>query len=278
MFDAAETIDVDVFEAGLQTSVVPIVFRKNLTELIAQGTAFCVAALENGEAVFATANHVIARLATEHDIEPFILLPRDLDTDEGKRALQAVRVHLCTYTERYGDVALLVVNVKESELPVVHELRRVQLTLRPPLAGENTMALGYPQKGREISYSMTASRGKVEEVHPSRRDSALITFPNFRTSGLYRPGMSGGPIFDVRGRVAGIVSAGTDADDVALVTGYGASTAALAELKVELHTDGGELREFTFVELTQSGVFDVDGDVTLRRTEEGVTLDWDAES
>lgn len=276
-FDESETIDVDIDASGTQTTVVPILFRKAKTQIIAQGTAFCISCLASGEAIYVTANHVVERLLSESDIEPFLLLPRGVDSAEERNDLRGVRIQQVSRTTVFGDVALVVANIYESDLPVTDKLRGMPLTLDSPVVGEYCMALGYPQQARLIAYSLVASRGMIEEVHPSRRDSALSTFPSFRTTGLYRAGMSGGPIIDIRGRVVGVIAHGTEAEDPKLVYGYGATIAALAELRLDLIANDAGRREYTFTELVQMRVFDIDGAVTLHRDEDGVTLDWNVD-
>lgn len=50
----------------------------------------------------------------------------------------------------------------------------------------------------------------IEEIHPQRRDRALVDYPSFRTGVQYESGMSGGPIISESGYVIGIVSASVD--------------------------------------------------------------------
>ena len=274
-FENSEFIDVDIEAAGFQTTVVPVLFREKKTEVSAQGTAFCIAAFANGEAIFATATHVIQQLDGAKDIEPFVLLPRDLGTPAGRKDLRGVRVHQISLAGSYSDVALLVVNIQQSEIPVTQRLKILPLTLNIPRQRENCMAVGYPQNRGALSYQLTASRGTIEEIHPTQRDRALSTFPSFRTTASYLPGMSGGPIIDTNGYVVGIVSHGTDATDHSAVTGYGACVAALTELRLDLHDDSEQLREFTFNELVAMKAFRIEeSTVILSRREDGVTLSW----
>jgi hypothetical protein len=57
-FSTSNTTDVDVTKAGLLSTIVPIIFRRKRFDLSLEGTAFCIAALANGEAIFVTAGHV----------------------------------------------------------------------------------------------------------------------------------------------------------------------------------------------------------------------------
>ena len=60
-FGDAESVNIGP-DTILSTSIVPVCSRKN-GQLSGEGTAFCLAGLTNGEAVFATAEHVIREIA-----------------------------------------------------------------------------------------------------------------------------------------------------------------------------------------------------------------------
>src|SRR6266516_3374607 len=141
-FDNAETIEVDVEAAGLQATIVPVMFRKNGLYVASEGTAFCIAVLDSGEATFVTAKHIIEQSDGATDIEPFILLPRALDSSADRRNLQGVRIQQVSMANTFSDVALLVVDIKASELPVSGQLRGLQITLGPAIVGQYCMALG----------------------------------------------------------------------------------------------------------------------------------------
>lgn len=242
----------------------------------ADGTAFCLAMLENGEAIFATAYHVIRPLIDDPDIGAFILLRKGPENSEPEPPYASVPIRGIAAANTNSDVALLVVNVNGFGIDVT-ELKWLPLEFGEPQVGQYCVGLGFPQDRRGvINFDMLASRGVIEEIHPNRRDSSFTNFPSFRTNGLYKPAMSGGPIVDINGSVIGIIATGMETVEPELVTGYGSSIGAIAELRVPLHSQAGELQEFTVPQLVVKGVLrQADQSVVrLHRDENGVTLTW----
>jgi hypothetical protein len=264
---------VDLTASRTDRSVFPVLIRRRGEPASVIGTAFCITVLLNGEVVCATAKHVVEQLEATDGLEPFVGLPQ-LVPEGQDRQLVGLPVRQICIAGTHSDVALLVANRTESPLPV-GEVLAFNLTMDPPVVGSGCMALGYPQKQGVASGQLIASRGLVEEIHPAKRDSVLSDFPTFRTTAAYRSGMSGGPIIDSRGYVAGVVSHGFD-EESGPPLGYGAAIAGLVELKVELHDDNRVLREFTFPELIAHKAVGTisDRSVTLQRSEEGVMLTW----
>lgn len=272
--------DVDSTNIGpdtiLSTSIVPVCAVKD-GQLSGEGTAFCLARLTNGEAVFATANHVIREIADRPEVDAFLLFRRDLVSKEAERSWAQVPIRSISYATTNSDVALLVVNVSEFGLNVA-ELKWFPITFGRPQIGQHCMALGYPQTGKgSINYDLRASRGKIEEIYQSKLTTAeLGNYPSFLTNGLYEPAMSGGPIVDESGGIIGIIAHGMDTEPE-LVTGFGSSIGAIGELRVRLHNDTGERQEVTIPQLVEMGVLRQSDRAILRldRNEDGITLTWD---
>jgi S1-C subfamily serine protease len=63
--------------------------------------------------------------------------------------------------------------------------------------------------------------------------------------------MSGGPVFDERGCVVGVVSHGMLPEDGTEPVGYAASIGGVAELKLDLELDDGSTRELTMPQLAE---------------------------
>jgi len=57
---------------------------------------------------------------------------------------------------------------------------------------------------------LTATRGKIEEVHPVSRDAVRLNFPCFLTDARYDAGMSGSPVASDDGRVVGVVCSSSE--------------------------------------------------------------------
>lgn len=95
------------------------------------------------------------------------------------------------------------------------------LSVTPPSIGTRVAAFGFPNSGTvptdlnqfSISVFPATSTGHVVEVHQAQRDRGLLSFPCFRTNARFDPGMSGGPVFDERGRLCGLVCASLPAPD-----------------------------------------------------------------
>ena len=50
-FKESQTVAVDVMKAFAQTAVVPVMFRRGGVDVATEATAFCIGALESGEAI-----------------------------------------------------------------------------------------------------------------------------------------------------------------------------------------------------------------------------------
>lgn len=273
-FQQARSVAVDSSSSSLNRSVVPVLFRKDGQLVSVRGSAFCLAALSSGEAIFATAKHVISEYVGIVGMEIFVLLPRGLATAEERKSLSGVSIPEVSLAEAYSDVALFAVDIKRSEIKVTDQLAWLPVTFGEPRVGQHCLALGYPQRQGLISYELLASDGVIEEVHPTMRDGSLSTFPSFRTTAAFRHGMSGGPIINEAGKVIGIISHGTEADDPSLVTGYGASIGAIIELKINLCDNAENCHEYTIPQLAEMGILAQSDEfiMTLVRANDGVTL------
>lgn len=175
-FEEAESVNIAP-EAVLYDSIAPIVVVKEDGQHSAEGTAFCLAIIANGEVVFATAHHVIRQLIDDPEMVAFLLLPKDLTAEP--RMLASLPIRSISYAETNNDVALLMVNVVDGGLSVA-DLKWLPLAFGEPQVGKYCVGVGYPQTQGDVSYDMKASRGVIEEIHPNKRDSSLSTFPSFR--------------------------------------------------------------------------------------------------
>lgn len=294
IFDGGgETVAVDPETARrLRISVVPVLFRYEETRVEMVGTAFCIyASPTTGEAVFVTASHVVDPLdpdrvegvsQPEIDIEAFVVLPTPVDPED----FHGVRIHTVIRSLTFSDVAILLLNLNDCQTADLN-VKVLRISFAEPIVGRHTMALGYPQLQGEVRYHLVASRGQIEEVHPSRRDRSLSTFPSFRvTGGSYLHGMSGGPIFDngsPEGRpdrpseasVIGVVSSGFETPNGDVAIGYGASIAGILEMELDVRGEDGSLHHLSMNDFLATGaVLRTAHEVTFHRCGDGVTLVW----
>jgi trypsin-like peptidase len=270
----SETIAIDAIETGLHAAIVPVAFRRGGADLSAEGTAFCIGTLANGEALFITAAHVVDCLVGADDIACFVGLLRATEGQSPQHDLYPFRVEHLSYSSQFCDVAMIMANVGPT---AVQGLRHLRLSFSEPVVGQKCVGLGYPQTTGGFAYTLTATQGVIEEVHPARRDSSLSTFPSFLTTGNYLRSMSGGPILGADGYVIGVISSGYDHDPQSeTATGYGACIGAIIEFKIGLHADDGQLHEFTTADLAVRQVISVrqDDDLSLTRDSDGVVLNW----
>lgn len=125
------------------------------------------------------------------------------------------------------DLAVLRVkpyNEKAAALRSQHSTKHVLLRLNPPSVGEPLFAFGYASDSGgttvsrngvggphfEIKDRPMVTTGVVEEIYPVMRDSSMVSWPCYRVSLASHGGMSGGPVFDSRGHLCGIICTGTD--------------------------------------------------------------------
>jgi hypothetical protein len=126
--------------------------------------------------------------------------------------LPAYKVHLCGAL----DMAVISLNLPvHTPSGARLRVRCLRLRIGVPEVGLACFGLGYhsmkstlhPNAQSMVDHfqSYSATRGIVEELHFPRRDNWLLSFPCFRTSARFDPGMSGGPVIDNTGSVIGVI-------------------------------------------------------------------------
>jgi len=287
--DAVDEFQISVTETTFLTlEPIPEILRRSIVPLVeaAQtdegdviiepvGTAFVLCQLASGQALLATANHKIPEGPLQEGRKLVILLPRPGIDGSG---LMGLGVSGISRYESSSDVALMATAIDDSVVtPVL-----MPLSLEIPQLGENCLALGYSQLtiGKATGFEaqaqvrLSSSRGEIEEVYPSRRDSVKVTFPSFRTDAFYEQGMSGGPVFGMSGGVIGLVSTCMESrDDGVPHTSHVALTAGLLELGIP--EEG--ISESRIGDLVATGRLRMvrEKTTTVTRSEDGtVTVTW----
>jgi Trypsin-like peptidase domain len=110
------------------------------------------------------------------------------------------------------DIAVLGIEPAQ-DLPSDFRWSPPRLDVLPPSVGSQIKACGYPAsqvrlEGEEAKIRLQphAASGAVQEIHPQFRDTFRMKFPCFRTNARFDGAMSGGPVFNERGRLVGLVS------------------------------------------------------------------------
>jgi hypothetical protein len=122
--------------------------------------------------------------------------------------------------DRPFDVGLLALEPLGEVQPEIEDHRRwfFELNVATPKVGTRVTAYGFAESACELSsqepftfdsrHSFRRVSGEIVEVHFPKRDIAGMPFPCFQVAGDFEPGMSGGPVFNDRDQVCGVVSRG----------------------------------------------------------------------
>jgi hypothetical protein len=252
--DGTGLVDVDIDAAtGTSAGIVPLAYVEGPSSFTMQGTAFCLARFKSGDCIFATATHVVRDLADRPTFEAHLLLPEGLDTRDKRHHLISVPIHHVSFAASHNDVALVVINYLRSDQDVAPP-KLLNATFGSPQVGQPCMFLGYPQEPGDNSYRLQAPQGLIEEIHPSKRDRSMSTFPSFLTSAIHKHGMSGGPVLNTSGDVIGVISHGTsEAEGSEYAYGYAASIGAMLELRLQILNDLGQTETFEVGDIAKMG-------------------------
>lgn len=113
-----------------------------------------------------------------------------------------------------------------SSLPSENHFYKTAPTTRMPAVGETLMLCGFSAaegtqpRGREIHIraDLRFTRGTVIDRFPDGRDSLMMPGPTLALDCAAFGGMSGGPVFDARGYLVGIVSSSSEGEQIAYVS------------------------------------------------------------
>lgn len=180
------------------------------------GTAFPI-----GQKTLVTAKHVLEETWEAKE---------NLDIKRNLFAVQALpqnRIILWVITQviahKTADLMLLYVDPEANRHNPTLWVPPWRARRNAPHKGEMVMAVGYvkgklriasrnPNGGGvlEMSDQGQMNFGMVKTVHNKSRDRVMLPCPCFEIGASFGPGMSGGPVFDRKGRICGIVSTGIE--------------------------------------------------------------------
>jgi hypothetical protein len=283
-----QPMSADAFGSPHQQVVMPL-FTMRGDDFVPIGTGFTV----GGDGLMMTASHVVLEVAHA----------AGNSVSEGPQEIQGGEFYaLYVSEEKHGpnnehfvgglwpiqkawcDRSLDIgwcwlVRMERQGKPVL--FRRMRLSPGLPKVGDEITAFGYhgltqPTKtvadGKcVLTYDQKGSftTGRIIEIHPERRDSAMLSFPCFRTDARFDPGMSGGPVVNKDGNVCGVICSSfggaSGGDDY---ISYASLVWPVLGTEIEIAPAEGEaVRATKIEELVRSGYVATDG------SEQGIRVD-----
>ena len=150
-----------------------------------------------------------------------------------------------------SDLALLNVELWRASHPEqVNPAVGLMMRALPPPKGSRVAAFGYHSQTADIAlgdgdnYHLEikgvpqSATGIVEDVFEAKRDSAMYNFPCYQVNARFDGGMSGGPVFDEYGHLAGIVSGSLPASEGGNATSYVTSLWPMLRILIDARKAG----------------------------------------
>jgi S1-C subfamily serine protease len=142
----------------------------------------------------------------------------------GNQAIAAVWAARKIWTSPLTDVAFIHVVPASKEAEKYAWPGSVRICPLPPSVGERIVGFGYPNSSAKLisrrpqqhitwNFRPHTTIGEVTGVFPEKRDSVMLNFPCFQTNARFDGGMSGGPILNSAGELAGMICAALDSDE-----------------------------------------------------------------
>lgn len=115
----------------------------------------------------------------------------------------------------YTDIAFISVEPSNETARRYTPVRTPKSGVFPPTVGEYVFGIGYPntrilerrEDKTQIAIAPYVTRGRVTQVYPVLRDRGMLSFPCFEVNTVFAGGMSGGPLFNERGHLCGLICA-----------------------------------------------------------------------
>lgn len=166
-----------------------------------------------GEGIAIGASHVFQEYAQRFG--PAMLAERCYLAGFRKGQLQLWKVQQ-VLAESSTDVAILTLALCGAQTSPIH-VSTWDISMRFPSVGDGLLVVGYSADNEgaflpagdnviTIHGTMRSSAGQVTAIYPEGRDRLLLPFPCFEFVADVRGGMSGGPVFNDRGHLVGVVS------------------------------------------------------------------------
>ena len=190
-----------------------------LAVAFSEGNEHCIlgSAVVVGPGIALCANHVIDTYLPARDKPDVGLICFGI----ASHGAEGWRVKYLKKVDR-SDVCFLLLEYA-APLPPDRIFRQMGVTTRLPALGEELVIAGFrPQKGRipssasggvRLETNICLCSGKVEQQFPNGRDSLLVPWPALEIDCPAWGGMSGGPVFDSRGWLVGLISRSMETED-----------------------------------------------------------------
>ena len=173
------------------------------------------------------------------------------------------------YFSTHTDLVLLDI-FPYSESAPSYRPRKLEINFAPPCVGEDVLGFGYMgghiQASSDSQADLTwhanprTTAGTIAALHHERRDRGFCKYPCFEMTAHTEPGMSGGPLFDERGRLCGLVYGGGLARKDGTSIRYGTLLWPLLLLEgIKGRFEGEPEQQFSFYQLVQRGAIAATG-------------------
>lgn len=172
-----------------------------------------------------------------------------------------------SFLSQFSDIAFLQLFPSWSPPPDPKSTKGIRIDLHCPEIGEEIVAFGYPKSiikksEREVIIRLDprTSTGNIVEKHESGRDK-ILWFPVVRVNAKFDSGMSGGPVFNKKGKLVGLVCRSMsmpieENDYISYFSLLWPSFATKITLDRENHEHG---EEYLVLDLAKEGIIDAIG-------------------